>query len=72
MKILINHNRWRILKHFNSKVDKASPIIIACCVLQNSCEMWGASKPKLTNEKIKGDNLMGFSVDKLLIVRKGE
>ncbi len=60
------------MKHFNSKVDKASPITIACCVLQNYCEIWGASKPKFTNARIRGDNLMGFGVDRLLFVRKGE
>ncbi len=59
----INHNRWRILKHFNSKVDKTSPITITCCVLQNYCEMWGPSKPRLANARIKCDNLMGFGVD---------
>jgi hypothetical protein len=35
-------NRWQILKHFKSRVDKALPITIACCVLHNYCEMWGA------------------------------
>jgi hypothetical protein len=37
-------NRWTILKHFKSKVDKASPITIVCCVLHNYCEMWGVLK----------------------------
>ncbi len=65
-------NRWRILKHFNSRVDKASAIIIACCVLHNYCEMWGASKLGLTNARIKSDNLIGFGVDTLPILRKGK
>jgi hypothetical protein len=65
-------NRWRILKHFNFKVDKASSITIVCCVLHNYCEMWGAPKLGLTNEKIRNDNLMGFGVDRLHIFRKGE
>jgi hypothetical protein len=39
-------NKWRILKHFNSRANKALPIIIVCCVLHNYCEMWGASKPR--------------------------
>jgi hypothetical protein len=51
---------------------KTSPITIACCVLQNYCEMWGASKFRLANGKIKGDNQMGFGVDKLPIVKEGE
>jgi hypothetical protein len=65
-------NRWRILKHFDFRDDKTSPIIIVCCVLYNYCEMWGALKPRLANTRIKGDNLMGFGVNRLLIVRKGE
>jgi len=64
--------RWKILKHLNSKVDKASLIIIACCVLHNYCEMWGAPEPRLANTRIKGDNLMGFGVNRLLIVREGD
>ncbi len=65
-------NRWRILKHFNFKIDKASPITIVCCVLHNYCEMWGAPKLGLTNAKIRSDNLMGFGVDRLPIFRKGK
>jgi hypothetical protein len=34
--------------------------------------MWGPSKPRLANARIKCDNLMGFGVDWLPIVRKGE
>jgi hypothetical protein len=63
-------NKWRILKHFNSRVDKTSPITIACCVLHNYCEMWGALKLKLANAKIRGDNLMGFGVNRLPIVKE--
>jgi hypothetical protein len=65
-------NRWRILKHFKFKIDKASPITIVCCVLHNYCEIWGAPRLGLTNAKIRNDNLMGFVVDRLLIFRKGE
>jgi hypothetical protein len=68
----INHNRWIILKRFNFKVDKTSPITIVCCKLQNYCEMWGALKLRLANARIRGDNLMGFGVDKLPIIREGE
>jgi hypothetical protein len=65
-------NRWRILKHFNSRNDKASPTIIVCCVFHNYCEMWEALELRLTNARMKGDNLMGFGVNRLPIVRKGK
>jgi hypothetical protein len=61
-----------IFEHFNSRINKASPITIAYCVLHNYCEMWGAPKFKLANARIRGDNLMGFGVNKLLIVREVE
>jgi hypothetical protein len=60
------------LKWFYSRIDKASPITIICCVLHNYYEMWGAPKPKLANAKIRGDNLMGFGVNRLFIIREGE
>jgi hypothetical protein len=65
-------NRRRIWKHFNSRVDKAPLIIVVYCVLYNYCEMWGATKPRLTNAKIRGDNLMGFNVSRLPTVRIGK
>jgi len=65
-------NRWKVLKYFNFRINKASPIIIAYCVLHNYCEMWGAPKPKLANARIRGGNLMGFGVNRLFIVREGE
>jgi hypothetical protein len=34
--------------------------------------MWGAPKPKLANAKIRGDNLMGFGVNRLFIIREGK
>jgi hypothetical protein len=63
-------NIWRILKHFNFKIDKASPITVVYCVLHNYCEMWGAPKLGLTNAKIRNDNLMGLGVDRLPIFLK--
>jgi len=51
---------------------KHHQITIAYCVMCNYCEMWGASKPKLANARIKGDNLIGFGVDRLFILRKGQ
>jgi hypothetical protein len=34
--------------------------------------MWGAPEPRLANPRIKGDNLVGFGVNRLLIVKEGE
>jgi len=34
--------------------------------------MWGALNLGLTNARIKCDTIMGFGVDKLLIVKEGE
>ncbi len=65
-------NRWKFLKHFNYKVDRASPIIDVCRVFHNYCEMWGASELGLANEKKRGDTIMGFGVDRLPNVREGK
>jgi hypothetical protein len=40
-------NRWKILKHFNYRVDRASPIIIVCCVFHNYCEIDLISKMRI-------------------------
>ncbi len=45
-------------------------MIIACYVFHNYCEMWGALEPMLTNAKIMGDNLVGFGVNRLPIVKE--
>jgi hypothetical protein len=63
-------NKREILKHFNSIVNKTSPIIVVYCVLHNYCEMWGVLKPRLANARIKGDDLMGFDIDRLLLLKK--
>jgi hypothetical protein len=33
-------NRWKILRHFNSRVDRITKVIVACCVLHNLYEIW--------------------------------
>jgi hypothetical protein len=38
-------NRWRILKHFHSKMDRTPKVAITCCVFHNFCEIW--NQPKL-------------------------
>ncbi len=45
-------------------------MIIACHVFHNYCEMWGALEPRLANAKTMGDNLVGFGVNKLPIVKE--
>ncbi len=62
-------NGWKFLKHLNFIVNK---IIVACCVFHNYCEIWGVLEPRLANAKIRSDNLMGFGVDRLFIVREGK
>jgi len=58
------------LRHFNSKLDKITLMIIDCYVLHNYCEMWGALEPRLTNAKTMGDNLTRFGVNRLRIVKE--
>jgi len=33
-------NMWCFLKNFNSRVDKAARITIACYWLHNYCDLW--------------------------------
>jgi len=65
-------NKWKFLKHFNYKVDKTSLIIVVCCVFHNYCEILNALEFGLTNARIRGDSIMGFSVDKLPVIREGK
>ncbi len=47
-------------------------LITIACVLHNCCEMWGAPEPKFANAKIRGDNLIGFGVDKSFTIKEGK
>jgi hypothetical protein len=64
--------RWKILKHFNSRVDRATKVTMVCCVLHNYCELCGEPEPKVANPATRGDVLMGFCVERLSCVRKGK
>ncbi len=46
-------NRWCILRHFNSKVDRATRV----SVLHNYCLEWGARKLGPPNVVVAQDNL---------------
>jgi hypothetical protein len=41
-------NKRQILKHLNSKVDRAPKITITCCWLHNYCELWNQPKPRVS------------------------
>jgi hypothetical protein len=52
-------NRWRILKNFNSRVDKAARITVACCWLHNYCELRNLPEPRGIRGA-RADPLVGF------------
>ncbi len=35
-------NKWCLLKHYNSRVDRVVIVVVACYVRHNSCLKWGA------------------------------
>ena len=62
-------NRWRVLKNFNMRVDRAARVIVACCSLHNYCEMQGDLEPQGADKK---NPLVGFGGRRLPILRDGE
>lgn len=38
-------NRWRILRSLTAKIDSGPPIVMACCVLHNYCQLMGMESP---------------------------
>jgi hypothetical protein len=65
-------NRWWILKNFNSSVNRAPTIAIACFVLHNYCEMWKIPKPGCVNDAERRNNLARYKVDRLPTLRDGK
>jgi hypothetical protein len=63
-------NRWKFLKHLNYRIDRASPIIVVCCVFHNYCVMWGALELGLANARIRGNTIMGLVLINYLLLQK--
>ncbi len=55
------------MKHFNSRVDRATKVTMVCCVLHNYSEFYGEPEPKVANPARRGDVLMGFGVERLAL-----
>ncbi len=53
-------NRWHILRHFSSKVDRVVRVVVACCVLHNYCLRWSAPKLGPPNVVAAQENFQGF------------
>ncbi len=64
-------NKWRILRHYNLKVDKVVIVVVACYVFHNYCLKWGALELGPPNVVALQNNLQGFG-DILLIVKEGK
>ncbi len=60
------------MKHFNSKVDKATKVTITCYVFHNFCEMWKEPKLGLANLTNRRENLLGFNSYMLFVHKDGE
>ncbi len=58
------------MKHFNYKVHTTSLITIVCCIFQNYCEMCGASDVRLSNTRIRGDNIISWMLINCLLLEK--
>jgi len=60
-------NMWCPLRNFNSKVDRATRINIACCWLHNYRELWNL--PKLGGREVRCRGpLQGFRNVKLSVI----
>jgi hypothetical protein len=65
-------NRWRILKNFNSRVDRAARITVAYCWLHNYCEMLNQPEPHVINAGFRRDPHVGFGNAQIPVDREGE
>jgi hypothetical protein len=53
-------DRWKILKKFPDKIDKAAREALACCILHNFCGIRQLSIATIIPIKSNNDLLMGF------------
>lgn len=60
-----------MFKHFNSKVDRATRVVVAYYVLHNYCLKWSALEPSPPNVITLQENLQGFG-DKLPTIGERE
>ena len=65
-------NRWRILGRFNSRVDKAVRVTVACCWLHNYCKIRNEAEPYVANVDLRRDPLIGFGNARLPLHREEE
>ena len=65
-------NRWRILRHFNFRIDRDAMIIVACCWLDNYYELWNEVELYIANIALYRNPLIKFGNARLLVHREGE
>jgi len=65
-------NKWKTLRHFNSRVDKITKVIVAFCVLHNLYEIWNQLEPKHIISRNRKENLDGFGAHLLPTHREGK
>ncbi len=65
-------NQCRILKIFNSNVNRVFVVVIIYYVFHNYYEMWKIQELDRVNDAIRKDNLVGFRSVRLSTLKDGE
>ncbi len=60
------------MSHFNSRVDKITKVIVACCVLHNLYEIWNQHEPRHIISRNRRENLDGFGAHLLPTHKEGK